>query len=311
MTTSTTPPAAPPAPTSRFTIHVVADRFGDEPADYEDPDGSWPRLLANAPLGNVLVDDQDIEAVATEPLTLILTPSAGQRLAGPSVREARFVATLGATRLYAGRVMSIATARALRHPVVHIIDTGLAVKVQILPRLGDRGPSALVAPPAVIDHFRATGRLMAPGTSLYPTRGWAVEATSGKPGAPASRIEGACAATGCTLDILFRGPGARVWEQRDRRTISADDFDSAWSLVERYDLMHVEPRPSLAAQPVDAISYSYEITATRRSGPPIARKRTWTTPSTADVALQPLVDAAIALAKKSGTAVPVRYFRGA
>jgi hypothetical protein len=300
------------AMTDDFAIHVVR-RSGAEPTD-ADPNGEWPRFLATAPLGDVLVRDTDIEAVTTEPLTLVLGARAGAevfRAYGNTVSEHRFVVTLGANRLFAGRIVFVGTARALHHPVIHIDDTGFAVTLVIKPTLGATRDSEVTAPREVLDHFRRDGRLLDPGALAAPPatyRRWLAEATSGRPGEPASRLEAECRGAACAMRISFRRPGRSTWDQSERVALDRAEFDAVWDIVQLAHLVTEEPKRSSAEPPLHPTRWRWRFTLERTTGERIDRERAWRSPSTADGVAEHYFRAAAAVAQRVARTVPVRYF---
>lgn len=302
------------APTAGFAIHVVR-RFGAEPT-IDDPDGAWPRFLASAPLDEVVLTDADLESIATAPLTLVLTTAGGRALRARvgDVPEHRFVVTLGGARLFAGRMIFVGTARALHHPVIHLDDSGFAVKVAILPTLGARADTAVNAPPALLAHFADAGKLLPPGavpTPRFVRRTWAAEATNTKPGDPTSRVAATCEAAACTLELAFRHPGsaAGTWDQRETLALDRADFDAVWTLVERHHLVRLDPRPTAGPDRViHAPRYRVAVSGDRGDGDPVALDRAWSTPSSSDSHARGFLVAAGALGRRLARDVPVRYF---
>jgi hypothetical protein len=317
--------AASPAPSAKpiaadgepFAIHVVRG-FGREPTA-DDPDGAWARFLTSASLDEVLVADADIEAVATEPLTLVLTADAGRNLLarfGP-VPEHRFVVSLGRQRLFAGRVMFVGTARALRHPVIHVNDTGFALHIVVLPTLGALADTAVTAPPVVLEHFRAAGKLLPPGAPAAPRmlrRSWLAEATSTKPGEPTTRVAATCDAAACSLTLSFRRPGggADTWDVTETVALDRGEFEVVWSVIERQHLTSFDPRPRPDdGRIIHRPRYRLAFSAERVDDAKVAIDRAWQTPSTGDAQAESFLTAAGALGRRRAIRVPVRYFPGA
>lgn len=308
--------AKPAADDERFAIHVVRG-FGGEPTA-DDPDGAWPKFLAAAPLDEVFVADADIEAVATAPLTLVLTADAGRSFTARfgSIPEHRFVVSLGTQRLFAGRVMFIGTARVLRHPVIHVNDTGFALHVLVLPTLGARDDTAVTAPPTVLEHFRAAGKLLPPGAPPAPRmvrRSWLAEATSTKPGDPTTQVTATCDAATCSLTLSFRRPGssAGTWDDTETMALDRGEFDAVWSVLEHQRLASFEPRPRPDnGRIIHPPRYRLAFTGERVGGAQIAVDRAWQVPSTGDAQAEAFLTAAGALGRRRATHVPVRYFPG-
>lgn len=144
---------APQPKAAMTTTDATRAGFGTEPTD-ADPADAWPQFLATAPLDEVIVTDADIASVTTDPLTLTLTAAAADDLVD-SHRDDRFVVTLDGERLYAGRIMYFASARYLRHPVIHITRHRGPTEVMLLPMIGARTDTAVNAPPALLAHFAA------------------------------------------------------------------------------------------------------------------------------------------------------------
>src|SRR5262245_55563165 len=136
------------SPTKGFAVRWVGRGLERLSTRYDDPSGAWLRLLHDATLGEVFLDDRDVEAVATDPLTLVLTGAAGLRVRGRE--EAQFVVTLDGARLYAGTSIFVGTARALRHPLLHVLHVGTGVLVQVVPTIGARVDTERNAPPALL-----------------------------------------------------------------------------------------------------------------------------------------------------------------
>jgi len=298
--------------TDDFTIHVIR-RFGDQPTS-DDPDGAWSRFLANAPLDDIFVHDTDIEAVATDPLTLVLTARAGAELVRSfgTMPEHRFVATLGTTRLFAGRIVFVGTARALHHPVIHVDDTGLALTLRILPTLGAVHDNEITAPRALLDHFRGDGRLLPAGAAASPParyRRWLAEVASPTPGQPVSQLEAECRGSTCTLRIAERTPGSATWKD-EQVPLELAEFDQVWNLVERMRLVGVDPKPAWTTPPRYPTHWRWRFTLERATGERIDRERDWISPSTADRAADGYFRAAAAIAQRLARTIPVGNFSG-
>jgi hypothetical protein len=315
--TTMTQPSAPRALDSResgFALHLVRG-FGDQPT-FEDPDRGWARFLASAPLDDVVLTDAEVETVATEPLTLVLTPAGGRAFVADvgMMGEHRFVTTIDGERLTAGRIMFVGTARALRHPLIHVRDTGFAIEVTILSTQNARADTAVNAPPALLEHFRAAGKLLpagAPPSPRFVRRAWTAEATSTKPGDPTSRVSATCDDAGCSLELTFRRPGsaANRWDSRETVPLPRDDFDAVWSIIERQTLARFDPKPSKDADRViHPPRYRVAFSGDRGDGAPIAFDRAWQAPSTSDRQVHAFLVAAGALGRRLARDVPVNYF---
>lgn len=293
-----------------FVIHLVDRSDSALPIAYADP--AWQEFLATAPLGPVLVDDAAIEAVFADPLTLVLTVD---RDPG-RLNDRPFVVTLDGERIYAGSIVSVATARPRNYPVIHLDDTGVAVYVKILPQLAARADTPVTAPPALLEHFRKRGVLAAAGTRPAPQfarRRFVAAVTSTKPGDPTSQVEAACTAAACTVTISYRKPGSdpSTWDQTETHALPIAEFDVVWRLVEMLGLFGMDPTPKVvpaAARVIHPPRYRVAIEAERTGGKVYTNDRSWQTPSNYDATVQHYFHAAGELGRKHATSVPVSYF---
>ena len=318
-----TPGAAPPATADRadattpvpltgagFAIRLVGSSDAGMPVDYSDP--AWQELVATASLGPVFVDDDAIEAVFTDPLTLVLavdhTP--------PPAMDQPFVATLGGERLFAGSVVFVASARARAYPVIHVQDRTVAVYVQILPQIGASADTPLTAPPALLAHFRGRGVLAASGAAAaprYTRRRFVAAVTNTKPGDPTSQVEATCDAAGaCTVTVSFRRPGSDrgKWDSTETHALPLAEFDAVWTLVESMNLFRLDPKPPAGRVPrvIHPPKYRVAVEAERPGGATHSNDRAWQSPSTVDASIQHYLRAAGELGRRHATSVPVNYF---
>jgi hypothetical protein len=133
-------------------------------------------------------------------------------------------------------------------------------------------------------------------------RWWTVESISGKPGAPASRvIADAIVGGACTLAIAFRAAGRHDFAIGRPRPLVLADFDAVWTLIDRRDLIVVEPRP-LPHRILDPPTVTIALGCDRWQ-----HAWSWTSPSTADAMFADVLAVAIDLARRIGRAEP-RYF---
>ena len=309
----------------RFVIHWIGNPPGGLPDKYDDPGGAWPRLLADAELGDVMVSDADIEVVTTAPLTLVLTTAAGKRvLAAHGSRPLRgpyFVLSLDGARLYAGSVMFIGTARAMRHPLIHFHDTGASLNLELVPSVGARADTALNAPPALLEHFRRAGKLQPAGAMPCPRprrRRLLAEVTATKPGDPTSQVDARCddAAGTCTMTLSFRRPGtvSGQWDQTESVAITIADFNPLWVVAMQAGLLRTKPgpyaHPNLVPRVIHPPRMRFLIEVERVDGEVIRNDRSWQSPSPSDTAVAPFFTAAGALGRQFARNVPIRYFPG-
>lgn len=334
MTSASPPPSIPDGSPARddgggadgFAIHQMDHPVGGLPDKYDDPSGVWGRVLADAPLGDVMVSDADIEVVTTAPLTLVLTTAAGKRFVAAygsgMIHGPSFVVTLGGARLYAGTFVFIGTARALRHPLGHVHNTGASLNLELVPTIGARVDTALNAPPALLEHFQRTGKLLPAGaTASAPTRHRRLlaEVTASKPGDPASQVDAWCddVAGICTVTLSFRGPGAASgqWGQTERVELPIADFDALWAVAMRAALLRTEPipyaHPNLVPRVIHPPRLHFLIEIERVDGEVIRNDRSWQSPSPIDALVAPFFTEAGALGRRLARDVPVRYFPGA
>lgn len=312
-------------PADGFVIYWIGRPPGGLPDRYDDPGGAWPRLLADADLGEIMVRDDDIEVVTTAPLTLVLTTAAGRRLVaahGSSPLEGpSFVVTLDGARLYAGTVMFIGTARALRHPLMHFLHTGASLNLALVPSAGARTDTALNAPPALLEHFQRAGKLQPAGAAPHPRarrRRLLAEVTATKPGDPTSQIDAHCDDVGgtCTMTVSFRQPGTASgqWDHTESVAIPIADFDPLWTTAMQVALLQTSPGPYAHPNLVPCVIHPprmrFLIEMERLDGEVIHNDRSWQSPSPSDTIVAPFFTAAGALGRRFARRVPVRYFPG-
>jgi hypothetical protein len=308
-----------------FVIHRIDRPPGGLPDEYDDPGGAWARALADAELGDVMVRDADIEMVTTAPLTLVLTTAAGRRIvaargAGP-LGGPYFVVTLDGARLYAGAIMFIGTARVLRHPLIHFLNTGASLNMQMVPTIGAHADTALNAPPALLEHFQRAGKLQPAGATPFPRtrrRRLLAAVTATKPGDPTSQVDAHCDDTAgtCTMTLSFRRPGnaAGPWDQTESVAITTADFDPLWAAAMRGALLQTEPgpyaHPNFVPHVIHPPRMRFLIEIERIDGEVIRNDRSWQSPSPSDATVAPFFIAAGALGRQLARSVPVRYFPG-
>jgi hypothetical protein len=307
---------------SGFAVHGVGRDLERLPTSYDDPGGAWPRLLAEAELGDALLTDADVEAVATDPLTLVLTGAAGPRIQGTMREAAPFVITLDGARLYAGMSIFVGTARMLLHPLLHVLDFGSAVHVRLVASIGARTDTPLSAPPALLEHFRGAGKLLPPGSPPGPRsrrRRLLAAVTNTKPGDPTSQLEARWddeAGKG-TLTASFRRPGTAVgqWDATETVELPAAELEALWTIAMTMGLFATVPgpypHPSFEPPPViHPPRFRFAIEIERVDGTILANDRAWSSPSPADRTVAPFFSAAGALGRRLARDVPVRYFPG-
>jgi len=304
-----------------FAIHWIGPDLGRLPTSYDDPSGAWPRLLAEAELGDVLLTDADVEGVSTDPLTLILTGAAGPRIQR-ATREARLVVTLDGARLYVAMCIFVGTARMLLHPLLHVLDFGSAVHVLLVPSIGARADTPRNAPPALLEHFQRAGKLLARGTPPTPRfrrRRLLAAVTNTKPGEPTSQLEARWddeTGTG-TLTPSFRRPGTATgqWDATETVDLEAADFEVPWTIAMTTGLYATMPGPyphrNFEPPPViHPPRFRFVIEVERLDGTILTNDRAWSSPSAADRTVVPFFSAMGALGRRLARDVPVRYFPG-
>jgi hypothetical protein len=296
-----------------FALHVVPT-FGDEPLG-DDPGGAWPRFLAAAPLDDLVLADRDVEQVAAGPLRLLLTAAGARAFAERGgAREHRFVVSLDGARLYAGRIAFVATARPLRHPVIHVDDDGLSTLVVVLPELGARADSEVTAPPALLAHFAADGRLLPPGTSpapRYRRRSFAVELSS--PREQAVRVAAGSLDGRCSLDAALARPGAAagIFDPHARADLDCADFEELWKIVVRDRIARLQPaagRGRTTVVPIHPPHIRINLFADRGDGAPITVDASWTSPSSSDSHARAFLRGVAALTHRTLPGVSLRRF---
>jgi hypothetical protein len=313
--------AGPADPASAgFAIHWIGRDFDQLPTDYDDPGGAWPKLLAEAQLGDVFITDHDVEAVSTAPLTLILTGAAGQRMAKAWRESAQFAVTLDGARLYAGTTIFIGTARVLRHPLIHLLDRGISINLHLVPTIGARADTARNAPPALLDHFRRAGKLLPAGSPPSPRtrkRRLLATVTNTKPGDPASQVDAQCDddAAKCAVTLSFRKPGttAGQWDVSETIDAAPADFEALWVTAMNVNLYATRPGPYPHPnfEPPRVIHpprFRFVIEAERLDGTVLSNDQSWSSPSPSDRTTEPFFIAAGALGRRLTKGVPVRYF---
>jgi hypothetical protein len=155
-----------------FRIHRLSPKQGqDMPTHYGDP--AWASLLAEASLGDVLVEDGDIAWYEWSTQRVALSPPASKALSekmerDPKLLEERaFVATLDGQRLYAGLLVSPGTSRHMDFPVLYVEINAPNLVLAVRPTHVMGGPYAIVPQDArpiveraeVREHFLRTERL--------------------------------------------------------------------------------------------------------------------------------------------------------
>jgi len=305
-----------------FAVGWVGRDLDRLPASYDDPSGAWPRLLAEAELQGIFLTDADVEAVSTDPLTLLLTGAAGLRILGAAREDAQFVVVLDGARLYAGTSIFVGTARALRHPRLHVLDLGSAVTVRLVPSIAARTDTHVNAPPALLEHFRRTGKLLPPGSPPSPRtrrRRLLAAVTNTKPGDPTSQLE-ACFddETGKgTLTSSFRRPGTHreQWDATETVDLPAAELEALWAVATKVGLYATipVPYPHPNFEPPRVIHpprFRFVIEVERLDGTILANDRAWSSPSRTDRTVEPFFSAVGTLGRRLARDVPVRYFPG-
>ncbi len=309
-------------PPTGFFVGWIRGELGRLPTSYDDPSGAWPRLLAEAELQGAFLTDADVEAVSTDPLTLILTGAAGLRLLGTAREAAQFVVVLDGARLYAGTSIFIGTARLLRHPLLHMLHLGSSVQVELVPSIGARTDTQRNAPPVLLEHFRRAGKLLPPGSPASPRtrrRRLLAAVTNTKPGDPTSQLE-ACFddETGKgTLTSSFRRPGSDPgrWDASETIDLPVAELEALWAVAMTAGLYATVPGPYPHPnfEPPRVIHpprLRFVIEVERLDGTILANDRAWSSPSPADRTVAPFFSAAGALGRRLAKDVPVRYFPG-
>jgi hypothetical protein len=303
-----------------FAIHWIGRSLA--PSDYEDPSGAWPRRLADAALDDVFLTEDDVEAVSTDPLTLVLTGAAGQRAQAAWREDTHFAVTLDGARLYAGTAIFIGTARALRHPLMHLLDRGIATTLQLVPQINARVDTERNAPPVLLERFARAGKRLPAGAPPWPRtrrRRLLAAVTNTKPGDPTAQVEARCEddAASCTLTLCFRRPGtaAGSWDATETVDLALDEFEALWATGIAANLYGTQPgrypHPNFEPPPViHPPRFRFVIEAERLDGTILSNDRAWASPSPADRTVEPFFTAAGALGRRLAKTVPVRYFPG-
>ncbi len=313
-------------PATGFAVGWIGRDLDRLPTSYDDPSGAWPRLLEQAEiradLGGVFLTDTDVEAVSTDPLTLVLTGVAGLRVLGAAREASQFVVTLDGARLYAGTSIFVGTARMLLHPLLHVQNLGSSVHVELVPSIAARTDTERNAPQALLEHFRRAGKLLARGSVPSPRtrrRRLLAAVTNTKPGDPTSQIEARLDdETGMgTLSPSFRRPGSAAgqWDATETVELPATDFEALWTVATTTGLYATVPgpypHPNFEPPPViHPPRLRFVIEVERLDGTILANDRTWPCPSPADRTVAPFFSAAGALGRRLAKDVPVRYFPG-
>jgi len=156
-------------PNYPFSILIIGHHDIDTlPYDYKSE--IWGNLLRNPPSGNILVADKEIESYDWQRQTLLLTRSASLRFSKEYIRglnEKLFMVSLGNEPAFAGSFIELASARAIRYPVIYISRKGQQVVFCIRPEHSlslsrdniDQSLMERLAPTKMKEYFRRNGKL--------------------------------------------------------------------------------------------------------------------------------------------------------
>ena len=129
---------------------MLAPSLGRTP--YEQ--SGWPDYLQQVSLGEVFIDDTDVEVYIWTRLLFLLTGQASQRLQADRPRETIFVATLGQERLYGGLILPFCSARAVDFPVIVLLPEGEREGLHIYPRFPSTVFGADLLPAALLKRIK-------------------------------------------------------------------------------------------------------------------------------------------------------------